>query len=62
MLSELLDAADDAVVGSAASCLAALTIEVDSKLPVMSSAGEGLIKRAKEGKPVSSSSLTSAAK
>jgi len=44
VLARMLDVADEKVQGSAASCLAALTVEVQSKLPVMAAAGGQLIK------------------
>jgi hypothetical protein len=44
VLARMLDVEDEQVQGSAASCLAALTVEVPSKLPVMVAAGEQLIK------------------
>eukprot|EP00775_Hariotina_reticulata_P001365 gene1365-1706_t len=44
VLARMLDVADETVQASTASCLAALTVEVQSKLPVMAAAGEQLIK------------------
>jgi hypothetical protein len=50
----MLGVADDQVQASAAACLAALSIEVDSKVPVVAAAAPALIKLVQEGRQVGS--------
>jgi hypothetical protein len=48
----MLEVADGQVQASAAACLAALSIEVDSKVPVVAAAAPALIKLSQEGQQV----------
>lgn len=52
VLAGMLGVADGQVQASAAACLAALAIEVDSKVPVVAAAAPTLIKLAQGGEPV----------
>jgi hypothetical protein len=54
VLGGMLGVADAQVQASAAACLAALSIEVDSKVPAVAAAAPALIKLAQEGGKVRS--------
>ncbi|WIA34086.1 hypothetical protein OEZ86_012463 [Tetradesmus obliquus] len=60
VLAGMLGVADGQVQASAAACLAALAIEVDSKVPVVAAAAPALIKLAQGGEPVAATAARTA--